>query len=151
MCRHPASFRKQIKTVQFDGRPTCQGPLSAAARVAAVEEHVCVVARPVCCAELQERLDLRLQGLEGDAARGVVATVVFDQVAGKETLHAAQHAGGALVQLLHLVWRQQQGLAVRTDGPKRNINLAGLAVTTKRFGSLQPPTYLQKLVGMTTA
>ena len=87
----------------------------------AVEDHVGVVARPVCCAKLQEGFDLGLQGLLGHPAGGILAVKSLDQVVGEEPLHAVQHARRALVERLHLVWRQQQGLTVRTAG-QRKIN-----------------------------
>lgn len=73
------------------------------------------MARPVGCAELQEGLDFGLQSVQGQPACGIIAAKVFNQVAGEETLNVAQHACGAPVQLIHLTWRQQYGLTVRTE------------------------------------
>lgn len=80
----------------------------------AVEDHVGVVARPVCCAKLQERFDLGLQRLQGHPTGGIVAAKSLNQVVGEKALHIVQHACRAPVQLLHLAWRQQRGLTVRT-------------------------------------
>jgi len=84
--------------------------------VAAVEDHVGVVARSVCRLELKESRDLGLQRLLGHAAAGVVAAEGLDEVVGEEALDLVQHARGALVQLLDLARRQQHGLAVQTTG-----------------------------------
>ena len=82
--------------------------------MAAVEDHVGVVAGPVCRAKLQEGFDLGLQSLQGHAAGGVVAAKSLNEVVGEEALHAGQHACRAPVQLLYLVRRQQHGLTVGT-------------------------------------
>lgn len=81
-------------------------------RVAAVEDQVGVVARAVLGAQLQEGSQLGLQGLQRHAAGGVVAAEGAHHVVGEEALHVVEHGRGAQVELLHLVWRQQRGLAV---------------------------------------
>lgn len=80
----------------------------------AVEDHVGVVARPIRRAKLQEGFDLGLQSLLGHPAGGIVAAKSLNQVVAEEALHIVQHACRAPVQLQHLAWRQQHGLAVWT-------------------------------------
>lgn len=84
--------------------------------MSAVEDDVGVVARPVARPQLQEGFDLGLQSLQRHAAGGVVAAERLDEVVREEALHAVQHPRGAPVELLHLVRRQQHGLAVRAAG-----------------------------------
>lgn len=102
------------QTIALQKPLTCQRPLSRSVGVTAVEDHVGVVARPVTSAELQEGFDLGPQSLQGHSAGGIIATESVNQVVGEETLHVVQHACRAHVQLLHLIWRQQHGLTVRT-------------------------------------
>lgn len=81
-------------------------------RVPAVEDQVGVVARPVVRAKLQEGSQLGEQGLQRDAAGGVVAAERLDHVVGEEALHVVEHPCGAQVELLHLVRWQESGLAI---------------------------------------
>lgn len=74
------------------------------------------MARAVCCAQLQEGFHLGLQSLKSHPTGGIVAAEGLDQMVGEETLHVVQHACGASVHFLHLVWRQQHGLTVRATG-----------------------------------
>lgn len=108
---------------------TCQCPLSRAMCVTTVEDHVSVVARPVCRAELQEGFDLGLQSLHGHPARWIVAAVIFNHVVGEEALHVVQHARGALVQLVHLTRGQQHGLTVGTTGRREEEQEDGDDIT----------------------
>lgn len=87
----------------------------------AVEDQVGVVARAVLGAQLQEGAQLGLQGLQRHAAGGVVAAKRAHHVVGEEALHVVEHGGGAQVELLHLVGRQQRGLAVGAAGEKSEI------------------------------
>lgn len=81
-------------------------------RVPAVEDQVGVVARPVVRAQLQEGAQLGQQGLQRDAAGGVVAAERLHHVVGEEALHVVEHPRGAQVELLHLVRGQESGLAI---------------------------------------
>lgn len=81
-------------------------------RVPAVEDQVGVVTRPVVRAELQKGSQLGQQGLQRDAAGGVVAAERLDHVVGEEALHVVEHPRGAQVELLHLVRWQESGLAI---------------------------------------
>lgn len=77
---------------------TGQSPgASAFVCVPTVENQIGVMAWPVCCAKLQEVVQLGLQSLQCDATGGVVATECLDHVVGEETLHVVQHTGGAQV------------------------------------------------------
>lgn len=82
--------------------------------VTTVEDHIGIMSRPICSTELQEGFDLCLQSLQEHPTGGVIAAEILNQVVGEEALHVVQHAGGTHVQLLHLTWRQQHGLAIRT-------------------------------------
>lgn len=57
----------------------------------AVENQIGVVAGPVISTKLQEAAQLRLHGLQRDAAGGVVAAERLDHVVGEEALHVVQH------------------------------------------------------------
>lgn len=105
---------------------TSQSPSAGAfVGMAAVEDQVGVVARPFGGANVQEVAQLGLQGVQRDAAGGVVAAEGVDHVVGEEALHAVQHARGAHVELLHLLRGQQGGLAVRAGdrgrGDRRRV------------------------------
>lgn len=70
------------------------------------------MAGPVSGAYLQKVAQLGLQGVQRDAAGGVVAAERVHHVVGEEALHVVQHARGAQVELLHLLRRQEGGLAI---------------------------------------
>lgn len=83
-------------------------------RVAAVEKDVGVVARPVHRLRLQEGADLGVQRVPRHATAGVIAAMNLHHIVREEVLHVVQHACGALVQLLHLIWGQQGGQSIHT-------------------------------------
>lgn len=92
---------------------TSQSPSAGAFEcVPAVVHQVGVVPGPVGGAYLQKVAQLGLQGVQRDAAGRVVAAESVDHVVGEEALHVVQHARGAQVELLHLLWRQEGGLAI---------------------------------------
>lgn len=100
----------------FSESLTSQSPSAGAfVRVAAVENQVGVVTRPLGGARLQEVAQLGLQGVQRDAAGGVVAAEGVDHVVGEEALHVVQHARGAQVELLHLLGGQEGRLAVGAE------------------------------------
>lgn len=83
--------------------------------VAAVEQDVGIVARPVRRVHLQEGAELGVQRVPRHAAAGVITAVRLNHVVREEALHVVQHACGAQVQLLHLVRGQQGGLTIHTE------------------------------------
>lgn len=99
---------------------TYESPLSGAVRVAAVEQHVRVVAWPVHRVRLHEGAELRVQHAPRHATAGIITPTRVHHVVGEEALHIVQHACGAQVQLLHLVRGQQGGLSIHT-GTDGNI------------------------------
>lgn len=93
-------------------------------RMATVEDYVGVVAWAVWGTEVQKGFHLGLQSLQGYPAGGIVTAKRLNQVVGKEALHVVQHTRRAPVQLVHLAWRQQHRLTVRTVTGRRIMPLS---------------------------